>query len=80
MNYYVYVLFSSTKNIFYKGLTDDINRRILEHNSGKCQSTKSLVPLELVFVQICKDRLEAREMEKYLKSGIGRESIKEIIG
>ena len=36
-------------------------------------STLKRGPFELIFVQICKDRTEARLLEKYLKSGIGRE-------
>jgi len=79
MDYFVYVLHSLTKNIFYKGLTNDLNRRILEHNSGKCQSTKNFIPLKLVYVQICENRLDARKIEKFLKSGIGRECLQEFL-
>jgi len=76
--YYVYVLKSIKTGQYYKGLTDDIERRIKEHISGFSITTKKYLPLKLIFVQICENRIEARELEKYLKSGYGREIIKEI--
>ena len=66
------------ENWFYKGMTHDINRRIKQHINGKSPTTKQHLPLKLVFVQICKNRLQARLLEKYLKSGSGREIINQI--
>jgi len=77
--YFVYVLKSLNKNRFYKGFTRDLDRRLREHNDGLCQTTRSLRPFVLVFVQMCDSRLEARKFEKYLKSGGGREIIREIL-
>ena len=77
--YYVYILRSLDKNVFYKGFTDNLERRLKQHNSGYCQTTRNLVPLELVYVQICETRGEARNLERYLKSGSGREIIQELI-
>jgi len=77
--YYVYILKSLRKKVFYKGFTDDLDRRLCEHKNGLCQTTKNLIPFELVFVQICETRDEARNLEKYLKSGSGREIIREFI-
>lgn len=77
--YYVYILFSESKGVFYKGLTNSLDRRLLEHNTGKCQATKNFIPLKLVFAQVCSSRFEARMLEKYFKSGSGREIIIDII-
>ncbi len=76
--YYTYVLRNSRTGEFYKGITDNIDRRIGEHNNGKTFSTKNRGPFELVYVQISGDRQEARGWEKFFKSGIGRETIKEL--
>ena len=77
--YFVYVLKSIKCGVFYKGMTDDLERRLKEHFRGNSKTTSKYLPLELVFVQICESRLEARKLEKYLKSGYGREIIKEIL-
>jgi putative endonuclease len=77
--YYVYVLRSKQLDKLYKGLTNNLDRRLFEHNQGKVQTTKSLLPVELVYVQLCDTRIEARMLEKLLKSGWGREILNEII-
>ena len=79
MEYYVYVLKSLTTGGYYKGMTTDLDRRIKEHNNGECVGNKMMRPFELVFVQICSNAKDARYLEKYLKSGTGREIIREIV-
>ena len=74
--YFVYIL-SCNDGSFYKGMTSNPGKRLRQHLSGQCYSTKNKDPT-IVFVQICKDRDEARLLEKYLKSGAGREIIDEI--
>lgn len=76
--YIVYVIKSLKNNFYYKGLTNDLERRLTEHNSGKTSSNKSYKPFRLIFVQEFDNTTEAREFEKFLKSGYGREIIKEI--
>ncbi len=71
--YYVYILKSEQNNHYYTGLTNDIDRRLLEHNSGGTKSTKAHVPYKLVYKESFPTRVEARNREKFLKSGIGRE-------
>lgn len=76
--YFVYVLKSIKTGMYYKGLTDNIERRYKQHIEGKVNSTKRQLPLILIHVEICSNRQEARMLEKYFKSGYGREIIKEI--
>lgn len=76
MKYCVYVLKSDNHYRFYVGMTSDIERRVKEHNSGKTKSTKGYRPWRLFFFEEYLDRVEARTREKYLKSGIGKEFIK----
>ncbi|OGE36854.1 hypothetical protein A3B45_01615 [Candidatus Daviesbacteria bacterium RIFCSPLOWO2_01_FULL_39_12] len=76
--YYVYVLRSLKTGEFYKGLTANLNQRLKAHLGGKTKSTKIRLPVELMHVEICETRTEARKLEKYFKSGFGRELIEEI--
>jgi putative endonuclease len=74
--YYVYVLRSVDFGRFYVGLTDHVERRLEEHNRGKTRSTKFYAPWTLIFVEKFETRIQAREREKYLKGGSGKEYIK----
>jgi putative endonuclease len=74
--FYVYVLRSVEFGRFYVGLTDNVERRLKEHNSCKVSSTKSYAPWVLIFVEKFETRQEARGREKYLKGGSGKEYIK----
>ena len=60
---------------FYTGMTEDILERFREHNRGdySMPSTLRRGPFELVHVEIVSNRQEARKLEKYFKSGSGRE-------
>jgi len=60
----------------YVGFSKDVKRRLLEHNSGKTRSTKGYIPWKLVYQEQVESRIKAREREKYLKSGCGKEYIK----
>ena len=58
-----------------------MEKRLKEHNShlSNTTTTKNLSDYELIFVQVCRDRVNARKLEKYLKSGFGREIRDEIV-
>jgi putative endonuclease len=49
MTYKVYVIKGMRDGRLYKGMTDNIERRLFEHNSGKQKSTKGYMPWNLVF-------------------------------
>ena len=79
--YFVYVLKSEKDNKLYTGFTNNLNRRIAEHNKGKLStpSTRNRGPFKLVYSEKVDDRKTARAREKYFKSGSGREFIKNTI-
>lgn len=79
MKYYFYVLQSSKDGSLYKGFTNNLERRITQHNKGGCRSTSNKRPFKLVYFEEISSRIKAREREKYFKSGTGREQLKEII-
>ncbi len=74
--FYVYCLKSLKNGQHYTGLTNNLERRLKEHNNGKNRSTKAYRPYKILFYETFTNRKEARDREKYLKSGIGREYIK----
>lgn len=76
--YYVYILISEKGGRLYKGLSTDIDKRIKEHNSGKTKSTKAFIPWRLIYKEEYYTLEEAREREKFFKSGIGREYLKKL--
>ncbi len=78
--YKVYVIKSEIDKRLYVGLTENIERRLKEHNNGKTRSTKGYIPWVLVYTEEINDRPEARIREKYLKFGSGKEYLKRIIG
>ncbi len=76
--YFVYAIKSVNRNYIYAGLTNDIERRVAEHNAGKNKTTKPYRPFKLIYSESFSTRVEARKKEKYLKSGIGKEYLKNI--
>ena len=74
--YYVYVIKSEKHDYNYVGITNNPERRIGEHNNGYNRTTKPYKPFKIIFVEEYPDRVTAREREKYLKSGCGKEYIK----
>ncbi len=73
--YIVYIIQSQKDKKFYTGITNDLERRLKEHNKGKnsTPSTSARGPFTLVHYENVLDRKTAREREKFLKSGAGRE-------
>jgi len=66
--YYVYILLCSDDS-FYTGITNDLERRIIEHNSinSNYAYTSSRLPIELVWHLQCTDPNDAIKIEKQIK-------------
>ena len=75
--HYTYVLKSKVRNYIYVGMTSDIERGLSEHNDGQNKTTRPYRPFDLLLKESYPTRIEARLREKYLKSGVGKEWIKE---
>ncbi len=73
---YVYVLRSLKDDRFYVGMSQNVEKRLNEHNYGKTKSTKGYRPWEIVLIEEYLDRVTARKREKYLKSGYGKQWLK----
>ncbi|HEY4515254.1 MAG TPA: GIY-YIG nuclease family protein [Candidatus Paceibacterota bacterium] len=74
---FIYALINEDNRIYVR-MTNSLARRVKEHNSGYVFSTKGYLPWKLLYVEEVKTRQEARNREKYLKSGIGKEFLKSI--
>lgn len=77
--WYIYALKSDKDGGLYIGISEDPERRLKDHNTGMTKSTKSRRPFKIIYKETCGDRAEARKREKYLKSGFGREFLKQFI-
>ncbi len=75
--YFTYILKSKNFDKFYIGNTENLVKRVKEHNAGKTKSIKAFIPYELIYYEIFDSRTEAVLKEKYFKSGVGREYLKE---
>ena len=65
--FYVYVLQSEKGGGIYLGSTNDLKRRLAEHNGGRGRSTKNSAPFRLVYYEAFSNEPEARLREKNLK-------------
>ena len=67
MMYYVYFIKSLNRDFFYVGITDDLRRRMREHNSRKEISTKYYAPFKLIYYESYRSKKDALIREKKLK-------------
>ncbi len=77
--WYVYILKSQVDGFIYRGMSENPESRLNDHNRGKVKSTKPHRPYYKIYVEKCKNREEARKREKYLKSAAGRRFIKKYL-
>jgi putative endonuclease len=76
---FVYILFSQKDKKTYTGSTDDIEKRIKEHENGYCKATMHRRPLQLIRSETFDTLTEARKRERYLKTAAGRKQLKKIL-
>ena len=75
--FYVSILRSEIdSDRFYPGLTDDLRKRLTNHNSGRVIHTAKWRPWQLKTYVALIGRKRAADFERYLKSASGRAFIK----
>jgi len=74
--WFVYIIKSLKSDFTYIGSTNDLNRRLQEHNDLKSQSTKHYAPFEIEAYVAVKTETKARELEQYFKTGSGKAILK----
>ena len=75
--YTVYILQSMKDAKTYVGYSNNVQRRLLEHNSGQSKATRHRRPFEILFTEEFETEQEAKKREMYWKSGAGRRKLKE---
>ena len=75
--YYAYILKSEKDGRYYYGSTNDLEKRLKEHNSGKMRYTKGHLPFVLHYRETFNSRSEATKRERYFKSIPGYNWLKE---
>jgi len=76
MSFYVYVLKSDSTGRSYIGHTQNLQVRLIEHNSGKNKATKGKGLWYLVYQEEFATRSEASHRERYFKTVEGRIELK----
>jgi predicted GIY-YIG superfamily endonuclease len=70
--YYTYILeIEKYPGKYYRGHTSDLKKRLNDHNSGKCVSTRPLRPWKIKMYIAFESESLAIAFESYLKSGSG---------
>jgi len=77
--FYVYILQSEVTKRYYFGYTNDLNRRLQEHNSNKTQSLKNGGPFKIVHVESFEDSTSARRRELQIKSYKGGNAFRNLV-
>jgi len=77
--FYIYILYSHKDNNLYTGFTKDVQKRLIEHTTGKVQSTKHRRPLTLIHYEYFINIQDAKAREVFLKSGFGRSQMKKAL-
>ena len=77
---YVYILQSKKNSKYYIGSTDNLDRRLIEHNLGFGGAySKNNAPWQLQRYKECASIEEARKLEKKIKAYKGGSAFKKII-
>ncbi len=77
--YYVYILESKRTGRYYIGSTNDVERRLKEHNAGQTASLLYQRPLKVVFHHGYDNMKTARGIERRLKKFKSRAIIEKIV-
>ena len=72
---YVYAISSCEKDYLYVGMTNNLTRRLRQHNKGYSRSTKPYAPFNLIYTKSFPDRQSARIHEKEMKTGAGKRKL-----
>jgi len=77
--WFVYVLKSLNDQNLYIGSTNNVRRRLAEHNSGEVESTRHRIPFSLEAFVAVKDKVRAIKLEQYFKTGSGKATLQKRI-
>jgi putative endonuclease len=67
MIFTVYILFSKSTQKYYTGSTQDLQNRLLEHNSAETKSIRNGIPWEVIWQTQVPSRADAMNLESKIK-------------
>lgn len=73
ITYFVYVLENGAESCI--GRTNNLRKRVREHNAGKNFSTKSPTNWKLIYYEARLNFEDAKRKEAYFKTSVGRRSL-----
>ncbi|MFH1778080.1 MAG: GIY-YIG nuclease family protein [Candidatus Omnitrophota bacterium] len=78
---YVYVLRSEKNGKLYSGHTENLEKRLIEHNCDRNNKRFSWIngPWVLLFSESFNTRSEAMQHERFFRTGKGRKYIQDIL-
>ncbi len=79
MEYSIYILQSLVDQSYYIGYTQNIDQRLVDHNSGKSRYTSKKKPWKLVYQETYSTKGEALKREKFLKNQRNRSFYNQLI-
>lgn len=79
MFHYVYILQGEKSTSLYIGYTNNLKRRIKEHNLGLNFSTQLERPWKIIFYEAYLNEEDAKRREKYLKTNQGSRLLKRML-
>ena len=74
--FYAYVLKSINHDFLYKGHCENLEKRLIQHNSGMTTSTRPYLPFTIIYYESFETMEEAIAREKYFKTAAGRRYLK----
>ena len=77
--WYVYVLRSLKDQMFYIGSTNDLKRRLQQHQRGENTSTAKRLPVELLYFEGHTSKEDALRREKYFKTTKGKVTLRQVL-
>ena len=78
-DFWTYILESAYDGTHYVGSAQNVEERLKKHNNGECRFTKGHRPWRIVHREPFKTRSSAVIRERYLKTGVGRRELKELL-
>ncbi len=76
---YLYIIQSQSTNRYYIGVSENVENRLNQHNSGNTRSTRNKGPWKLNFAQKFANKKEAMAEERKLKKWKSRTILEKII-
>lgn len=80
MSYFVYILRNLTTDRYYIGSTNNLERRIAEHNRGNNRSTRQKGVWQLIYFEEYSNRIDSQRRERQIKSYKSGNAFKQLVG